>query len=51
MDNLLQSIVRDRLYWEKKDETEVSEERSYSNCVMEKNFKMKIKRTKLLQKF
>ncbi len=34
MDNLLQSIVRDRLYWEKKrDETEVAEELSYSNCV------------------
>ena len=34
MDNLLQSIVRDRLYWEKKrNETDESEERSYGNCV------------------
>ena len=39
MDNLLQSIVRDKLYWEKKKkETEVSEEQSYSDCVG-KNFK------------
>ncbi|WP_236709694.1 MutS2/Smr-associated SH3 domain-containing protein [Elizabethkingia ursingii] len=36
MDNLLQSIVSDKLYWEKKrKEAEMSEERSYSDCVGE----------------
>jgi len=36
MDTLLQSIVRDKLYWEKKrKEAEMSEEQSYSNCVGE----------------
>lgn len=34
MDNLLQSIVRDKLYWEKKrKEVEVSEGQSCSDCV------------------
>ncbi|AJW64385.1 Endonuclease MutS2 [Elizabethkingia miricola] len=34
MDNLLQSIVRDRLYWEKKrNETDEAEEQSYGNCI------------------
>ncbi|MDV4101607.1 DNA mismatch repair protein MutS [Elizabethkingia anophelis] len=36
MDNLLQSIVRDKLYWEKKrKEVEVSEGQSCSDCVGE----------------
>jgi len=33
MDNLLQSIVRDRLYWERKrNEAEISEDQLYSGC-------------------